>query len=87
MPGVVTDEDDWKGLWQEENLYYHAAGPMTAREFMQYFGTEVMRKMYEPIWVNSCIKKYKENNQHWQLLQTFASLTRRKLLNKPVARL
>jgi len=57
MPGVVTDEDDWKGLWQEENLYYHAAGPMTAREFMQYFGTEVMRKMYEPIWVNSCIKK------------------------------
>ena len=57
MPGVVTDEDDWKGLWQEENLHYHEAGPMTAREFMQYFGTDVMRKMYEPIWVNSCIKK------------------------------
>lgn len=32
-------------------------GAMTAREFMQYLGTDVMRKMYEPVWVNSCIKK------------------------------
>ena len=32
-------------------------GPMTAREFMQFFGTEVMRKIYEPIWINACIKK------------------------------
>ena len=31
-------------------------GAMTSREFMQYFGTDIMRKMYEPIWVNSCIK-------------------------------
>ena len=30
-------------------------GPMTAREFMQYLGTDVMRKMYEPIWVKYCI--------------------------------
>lgn len=36
---------------------HHKPGPMTAREFMQYLGTDVMRKMYEPIWVNSCIKK------------------------------
>jgi len=32
-------------------------GPMTAREFMQFLGTDVMRKIYEPVWVNSCIKK------------------------------
>ena len=31
-------------------------GPMTAREFMQFFGTDVCRKMYEPIWVSSCLK-------------------------------
>ncbi len=30
-------------------------GPMTAREFLQYLGTDVMRKMYEPIWVKYCI--------------------------------
>ena len=30
---------------------------MAAREFMQFFGTDVCRKIYEPIWVNSCIKQ------------------------------
>ena len=35
-------------------------GSMTAREFMQFFGTDVMRKMYEPIWVNACIKKIQQ---------------------------
>ncbi len=32
-------------------------GPMTAREFMQFFGTDVMRKIWEPIWINRTIKK------------------------------
>ena len=35
-------------------------GPMTAREFMQFFGTDIMREMYEPIWVNACIKKIQQ---------------------------
>ena len=34
-------------------------GPMTAREFMQFLGTDVMRKMYEPVWVQSCVNKIK----------------------------
>ena len=39
-------------------------GPMTAREFMQFFGTDVCRKMYEPIWVDSCLKTIiKEESQ------------------------
>ena len=33
------------------------SGPMTAREFMQYFGTDIMRKMYPNIWVDNTIKK------------------------------
>lgn len=33
---------------------------MTAREFMQYFGTDIMRKIYEPIWINSCIRTIKK---------------------------
>ena len=32
-------------------------GPMTAREFMQFFGTDIMRNIYEPIWIKSTIKK------------------------------
>ena len=32
-------------------------GPMTAREFMQFLGTDVMRKMYEPVHVDHTISK------------------------------
>jgi hypothetical protein len=35
-------------------------GCMTSREFMQFFGTEIMRKIHEPIWINSCIKKIQQ---------------------------
>lgn len=34
-------------------------GPMTAREFMQFFGTDVCRKMFEPVWAKACINKIK----------------------------
>lgn len=47
-------------LW--ENLpsgTFTKRGPMTAREFMQYLGTDMMRRIYEPVWVQSCIKKIK----------------------------
>ena len=42
MPGHVTDKSGY--------------GAMTSREFMQWFGTDIMRKIYEPIWVSSCLK-------------------------------
>ena len=32
-------------------------GPMTSREFMQFFGTDIMRKIYEPIWTSNTIKR------------------------------
>lgn len=36
-------------------LVWHEPGPMTAREFMQFLGTEVMRKIYAPVWTNRCL--------------------------------
>ena len=63
MPGVITCSEVWDSLCPDgepDGLMYHAEGPMTAREFMQFFGTDVMRKMYEPIWVNACIKKIQQ---------------------------
>ena len=41
---------------------------MTAREFMQFFGTDVMRKMYEPIWVKSCIKKIQQEQSELAII-------------------
>lgn len=32
-------------------------GPMTAREFLQFFGTDICRQIYEPVWFSSCLKK------------------------------
>jgi len=48
-------------LWQNMpgRARYWRSGPMTAREFLQYFGTDVMRYMWEPVWVNKCIKDIK----------------------------
>ena len=43
-------------------------GSMTAREFMQFFGTDVMRKMYEPIWVSSCIKKIQQEQSELAII-------------------
>lgn len=68
MPGVVTDEDDWKGLWQEENLHYHDPGPMTAREVLQYFGSDICRKMYENIWFDACIRRIRKDNPELALI-------------------
>jgi hypothetical protein len=32
-------------------------GEMTAREFMQFFGTDIMRKIHKDVWANACINK------------------------------
>lgn len=40
----------------EERQEDMVTGFMSAREFMQDFGTNIMRQMYEPIWVESTIK-------------------------------
>lgn len=58
MLGVITpNQPAESGLAFPEDidLKIHEPGPMTAREFLQYLGTDVMRKMYEPIWVKYCI--------------------------------
>lgn len=69
MPGVVTllpppekkDKniegrlgDYYKKL--EDGTIYHEAGQMTAREVMQFFGTEIFRKTNPNIWVDTCFK-------------------------------
>lgn len=50
MPGVTSD-------FAPDGMVFHEAGPMTAREFMQFFGTEIGRRMYAPIWTESTIKR------------------------------
>jgi hypothetical protein len=70
MPGVTTEKTPQDpvdevvagrlGKYYEKVLsgvVYHEPGPMTARQFMQFIGTEIGRKMYEPIWIEATMKK------------------------------
>lgn len=76
MPGVIIqpkDDHDQDELWrsleaagQVDGITFgEDGGPMTAREFMQFFGTDVMRKIWEPVWIERTIKKI---NQEQPLL-------------------
>ena len=58
MPGVISKSD---AFYLENGghlpLTIHDPGPMTAREFMQFFGTDIMRKIHNNVWANACINK------------------------------
>ncbi len=68
MPSVIPDGIfnsfllNHKIDLQAKNIVYHEPGPMTAREFMQFLGTDIMRKIYEPIWVNNCLNRIKSDS-------------------------
>jgi hypothetical protein len=55
MPSIITDKDlltnpEIKKLVDSGILHYHQKGKMTHREFLQFFGTDICRKIYEDIW-------------------------------------
>lgn len=69
MPGVVTDNKPPKEAIQvagrlgkfykklASGVVFHPAGVMTARDIMQYVGTEMFRKMYGNVWVDSTLRR------------------------------
>ena len=55
MPGVVTEKavatkSGVKELIAGGQLKHHKSGRMTAREFLQFFGTDVCRNIFQDIW-------------------------------------
>jgi len=60
MPGVISESDAFH-LENGGHLDFtvHDPGPMTVRDFLQYFGTDICRKIREDIWVNRCIEDIK----------------------------
>jgi hypothetical protein len=51
MPGTTPDPAE------NTDRFYHPKGAMTGRELMQFFGTEIMRKMWGPVWLQDCMNK------------------------------
>lgn len=65
MPGVICPPN-WVSCGNsthsdippdEVGILEHKSGPMTSREFLQHLGTDIMRKIHEPIWANNCFKR------------------------------
>jgi len=61
--GTNKDKDQkvkhllWENIPGDKYSYSGRKGPMTAREFLQFFGTDVMRKIWEPVWSSGTINK------------------------------
>ena len=43
-------------------------GPMTGREILQYFGSDICRKMYENIWFDACIRRIRKDKPELALI-------------------
>lgn len=72
MPGVITEmlpelDDDEAievagrlGPYYQKlrsGVIYHPPGQMTIREVLQFMGTEIFRKMYDTVWVDTLLRK------------------------------
>ena len=62
LEGDTTSSRHWRE--QPDKFWSERFGkPVTPRWVLQHFGTEVMRgHMYDAIWVDSCIGRYKGQN-------------------------
>lgn len=75
MPGIIGEKGVWDLLNTREvrarmgqtnldklkrEVQYHAPGPMSGREVMQYVGTDMFRRMYGDVWADSCIRRIKK---------------------------
>lgn len=74
MPGVITksvlDDESGNMLCYNCNeitdqlprigLTYHTSGQMTAREVMQFVGTDIFRKMVPNVWVDATLNMIKD---------------------------
>lgn len=78
MPGVLVLDDsasydevfgnlDAYGM-SDHFTFKEKGGPMTIRQFLQFMGTEVMRKIWGPVWVNALIKKVEEEESDMSLV-------------------
>ena len=77
MPGVLTEADLTskvttnlmvKKVVQSAGLLVKQPGNMTAREVMQFVGTDVFRRMYAKVWVDSTVNKIVEDGSQFAVI-------------------
>ena len=84
MPGILTPEayellnkrfkydlcsyEDKLWIADDIGCVFHEPGPMTVRDVLQYVGTNIFRRMYSKVWVNSCINKILAEGSQFALI-------------------
>jgi hypothetical protein len=46
----------WENMPGIKEFLCYKEGVMTVRDFLQYFGTDICRKIHDSVWVDKCIK-------------------------------
>ena len=64
MPGVTTELSANKNedIFVSKASIYHSSGQMTARQVLQFIGTEIFRKMKDDVWINALMKKIQDEH-------------------------
>lgn len=63
MPELTHDDEYWHdSMYPNPVAIYHKPGYMTGREVLQYFGTNIVRKMYGLAWANVTLNKIEREN-------------------------
>lgn len=47
--------------WHSGTRLTQKKGPMSAREVLQYYGTEIFRKHYPQVWADACIRQIRKS--------------------------
>ena len=68
MPGVTDDGSVDLDTMAKLGMTYHIPGNMTIREVLQYMGTEVFRKMYDTVWVDTLLRRIKREQPEVALI-------------------
>lgn len=50
------------------NLLCHESASMTVREVLQFFGTDVCRRMYDNVWADACVRKIEREESEFAIV-------------------
>ena len=59
---------NWKDVWFIEDAKTMPPMAMTAREVLQFVGTNIFRSMYENVWVDACLRQIEQENPEIALI-------------------
>lgn len=83
VPGIITNQllyNVSQRVWQRRmtanygfkcdvsSIFYHEPGPMTVREVLQIFGTNICRRLYNNCWVSATMKQINNDNPEVALI-------------------